>query len=69
MSDKQTKVGVIGCGKISGAYFNTNKAFNFFDIVACADLDLERAKASAAEYGITLGGPVGEVTSPPYCCV
>ncbi len=45
------KVGVIGCGNISGAYFKTNQNFNFFDIVACADLDVERAKANAERAG------------------
>ena len=65
MSDKQArasvKVGVIGCGNISGAYFKTNQAFNFFDIVACADLDVERAKAKAQEFGIAKGCSVDEL--------
>lgn len=65
MSQQQTRVGVIGCGKISGAYFNTNKTFNFFDIVACADLDLERAKGSAAEYGIAKACSVDELLADP----
>ena len=65
MNDKQTKVGVIGCGAISGAYFNTNKTFNFFDIVACADLDLERAKASAAEFDIAKACSVDQLLADP----
>lgn len=65
MTNDKVKVGVIGCGKISGAYFNTNKTFNFFDIVACADLDLERAKASAAEYGIAKPCSVDELLADP----
>ncbi len=42
------RVGVIGCGNISGAYFRTMKNFEVLDVAACADLDLERAKARAA---------------------
>jgi predicted dehydrogenase len=56
-----TKIGVIGVGNISGAYFNTNRNFNFFDIVACADLDVERAKAKAEENGIARGCSVDEL--------
>lgn len=55
------KVGVIGCGNISGAYFSTNKNFNFFDIVACADLDVERAQAKAQEFDIARGCSVNEL--------
>ena len=69
MSHKQNKesvkVGVIGCGNISGAYFKTNQAFNFFEIVACADLDVERAKAKAQEFGIAKGCSVDELLDDP----
>lgn len=47
-----TKIGIIGCGNISGIYFKAGKTFQILDIVACADLDLERAKAKAEEHGI-----------------
>lgn len=56
-----TKVGVIGVGNISGAYFNTNRTFNFFDIVACADIDVDRAKAKAEENDIARGCSVDEL--------
>ncbi|WP_226037079.1 Gfo/Idh/MocA family protein [Aquibacillus saliphilus] len=45
-------VGIIGCGNISGIYFKTSKLFDVYDIVACADLDLERAKKRAEEFDI-----------------
>ncbi len=45
-------IGIIGCGAISNAYFNACKRFPLLSLVACADLDLERAKAKAAEHGI-----------------
>ena len=48
----KTRVGIIGCGKISDAYFGTNAAFSFFDIAACADLNLEAARAKALQWHI-----------------
>lgn len=62
---QQIKVGVIGCGNISGAYFNTNQNFGFFDIVACADLDIERARAKAAEYNIPKACTPEELLNDP----
>ena len=49
---KPTRVGVVGCGTISGAYFKNMKASPHLEVMACADQLPERAKASATEYGI-----------------
>ena len=39
------KVGIIGCGNIADIYFsNSQKYFNNFEIVACADIKNEAAK-------------------------
>lgn len=46
------KVGLIGCGKISDAYFTGTARYDFVKIVACADLDLARAKEKAQQHGI-----------------
>jgi len=35
------KVGVIGCGVISRQYVENARAFDSFELVACADLDRE----------------------------
>jgi predicted dehydrogenase len=45
------KVGIIGCGNISGIYLKMMREVynNILDVVACADLDLARAKAKATE--------------------
>ncbi len=52
MSDlRPVKFGVIGCGAISGAYFDATKLFPMLSIAACADLDLDRAKAAAEKNG------------------
>lgn len=49
---QKTKIGVIGCGNISNAYFTACKRFPILEVAACADLDMERARAKAAEHGI-----------------
>ncbi|HLV80384.1 MAG TPA: Gfo/Idh/MocA family oxidoreductase [Chthonomonadaceae bacterium] len=46
------KVGIIGCGNISGIYFKAGKTFQILDIVACADRVMERARAKAEEHGV-----------------
>ena len=52
----KVKVGIIGCGNISGIYFKMLREVynNIIELQACADLDLARAKAKAAE---NPGGP------------
>lgn len=52
MTDK-VRVGIVGCGVISGIYLKNLPTFDLVEVVACADLLVARAKARAAEYGIT----------------
>ena len=47
----KTSVAIIGCGNISGIYFQAGKTFEILDIVACADLVRERAESKASEFG------------------
>ena len=63
--DKRVKVGVIGCGNISSAYFNGCKPYEIIEIVACADLDVNRAKAKAAEFAIPKACTVEELLANP----
>ncbi len=49
---QRTKFGIIGCGNISGIYLKADKTFNNLELVACADLDMDRARAKAAEHNI-----------------
>jgi len=49
---RKMKVGIIGCGNISGNYLYWAKRFDILEIAACADLVPERAQARAAEHGI-----------------
>ncbi len=45
------KLGVVGCGAISGIYFQTFRRFGL-DVLACADLDPEKAKAAAEKWDV-----------------
>ena len=49
---EKTKVGIIGCGNISKVYCESGQKFQDIEITACADLDLSRARARAAEHDI-----------------
>jgi predicted dehydrogenase len=49
---RKVKVGLIGCGNISKAYFAGCKRYDILELVACADLDLQRAEEKAREYGV-----------------
>jgi predicted dehydrogenase len=46
------RVGLIGCGAISGAYLSAASHFPVIRIVACADLVREAAERKAAEFGV-----------------
>lgn len=58
------QVGLIGCGKISDAYFDGCAHYDFIRIVACADLDLVRARAKAAERGVRADTVDGLLADP-----
>jgi predicted dehydrogenase len=46
------KVGVVGCGDISGIYMKAGQTFEILKIVACADLLTDKARSRAAEFKI-----------------
>ena len=50
MTESPVKVGLIGCGNISGIYLKNARRFDVIDIVACADAVVERAEQRAAEF-------------------
>jgi predicted dehydrogenase len=52
MAVEKVKVGIIGCGNISGAYLGISKKFKILDVVACADLIPARAKEAAKKFKI-----------------
>lgn len=53
MELKKVKAAVVGCGKISEAYLNSiAEQFSILDIVACADLDVNRMNETAEKHGL-----------------
>ncbi|SFV04715.1 Gfo/Idh/MocA family protein [Alicyclobacillus macrosporangiidus] len=61
----RVKVGVVGCGVISSTYIKNLKNFDVLDVVACADLVLERAQMRATEFGIPKACSVDELLADP----
>jgi len=49
---ERMRAGVIGCGNISQIYFTASKSFQSVELVACADLNMDAAKAKAKEHGL-----------------
>lgn len=63
---KQIKIGVIGCGNISGIYLNNfRKLFGFLKVIACADLDPAKSRAKADEFGVPTACTVKKLLSNP----
>jgi len=46
------KIGIIGCGNIFNAYINGCAMFRAINVVACADINMEAAKAKATEFNL-----------------
>jgi predicted dehydrogenase len=57
-------VGVVGCGVISRQYAAGAKAFDSFELVACADLDPSQAEALAEAHDLRVAS-VDELISDP----
>jgi len=55
------KTGIIGCGNISSIYCKNAKQLAALDLVAVADLLMDRAEARAAEFGIAKAMTVAEM--------
>ncbi|MHC4716174.1 MAG: Gfo/Idh/MocA family protein [Planctomycetota bacterium] len=62
MAKQVTKVGVVGCGAISGIYLkNCQQVFRNVQVAACADVVHERAVAQAEAYGVPAACSVDEL--------
>lgn len=64
---EKVKIGVIGCGRISGQYLdNLAERFSYcLDVAACADIVREAAESRADEYGIPQVLTVDELLADP----
>jgi predicted dehydrogenase len=58
---KPVKTAVVGCGTISGIYLQNLPTWDILDVVACADLDRQRAVDQAAKFHIPRALTVDEV--------
>jgi predicted dehydrogenase len=61
----KTRVGLVGCGQISSIYLEAPRTFNNLDIAACADIDMERARAQAARFSVPKACTVDELLADP----
>ncbi|MFC4776091.1 Gfo/Idh/MocA family protein [Paenibacillus sp. GCM10023252] len=62
---KPSTVGIVGCGNISKIYFENLSKYPEVDLVACADLDIERARARAEEFGLSKAYTVEQLLADP----
>lgn len=58
------RVGMVGCGNVSGAYLANAARYPAFRIVACGDIAPERADAMAEAHGIA-AMPVADLVADP----
>ena len=62
---QKVRLGVIGCGAISGAYLGMAKNFPIVELAACADLNPAVAKAQAEKFGVPKACSVEELLVDP----
>jgi predicted dehydrogenase len=58
-------IGIIGCGQISSIYLQAPQQFDILNIVACADIDLERAQKQARLFNVPKAYSVEELLADP----
>jgi len=62
---ERVRVGLVGCGAISANYLKNAANLPILEVVACADLDLGRARARAEEFGVPRAVSVDELMTDP----
>lgn len=55
------RVGILGCGNIFGRYMTGLSRYPELEIVRVADVDAQRAKEAAAEFGVPVWGDDGDL--------
>lgn len=59
------KCGIVGCGNVCDIYFQNGRKFDSFDIIACADILKDRARAKAREYDVPKVLPPEKLITDP----
>ncbi len=62
---KKATVGIIGCGQISSIYLEAPGKFDILNIIACADIDMDRARSQAARFHVPKACSVEELLADP----
>ena len=62
---KPVKIGIVGCGNISGIYFTNAQRLEILQVAACADLIPERAQTKAQEFCVPRACTVQELLADP----
>ena len=66
MAGRKTRLGIVGCGNISGIYLkNAQQLFENLEVVACADIIPERSAARAEEFGVPRVCTAEELVADP----
>lgn len=52
MSEREFRIGVLGCGRISKNHFDTIARLDGLELVAVADIDFPRAEVAGAQFGV-----------------
>jgi predicted dehydrogenase len=63
--NRKTSIGIIGCGNISSTYLRTAPLFDILQVVACADIDLQRARTQAELFGVPQACTVEALLADP----
>lgn len=62
---EKVRVGIVGCGFISSIYMENCSGFEQLEVLACADLDIQRAQVQAEKYNIPRVYSVDELLADP----
>lgn len=65
LTQQKVHVGIIGCGIISSIYLEAPSKFDILEVVACADIDMNRARAQAQKYNVPKACTVEELLADP----
>ena len=52
MAIEPVRIGIVGCGVISEVYLSAMKQFGILEVVACSDIDIEKARLRAKQFDI-----------------